>query len=381
MKKAVAAVIALILLFTCASADVMTIPDGVTGIEEEAFAGDTSLTRLALPDTVTAIGERAFAGCTGLGWATIPASVQTIGDAAFDSCAGDLLIATSAGSAAGLYARLNDVDYQAGTAYRALLIGQTYEGNTEVENLEGPDNDVAALRLCLENFNTTPWQVTVEMNLTAQGILDAVASAFSGATADDVSLFYYSGHGISSLNSETLGALVGMSTYDYVTASQLRAAMDLIPGRKVIIIDACYSGNFIPVIARSARGYSAEAAPTHVDFAESFIRTFSRRSRGAASGDQYFIMTAAAADEESFEYEYTVNGQKRVVGLFTSTLCEGCGYNEVRQYYKSLSADANGNTVITFDEVYRYVQSRTAGEDQTVQVYPAACDWFGLMRR
>ena len=60
MKKAVAAVIALILLFTCASADVMTIPDGVTDIEEAAFEGDAALTRLVLPDTLEFIGERAF---------------------------------------------------------------------------------------------------------------------------------------------------------------------------------------------------------------------------------------------------------------------------------------------------------------------------------
>ena len=375
----------LLSLAPAARADSLSLPEGLTELETEAFAGDTSLTEVVLPDTVTAIGDQAFADCAALGWATVPGSAETIGEGAFDGCAADLLIRTEPESAACLYARANDVDYQADTVYRALLIGQSYPGSTLVETLEGPPNDVAALEACLEGFPNTPWQVTVESNLTADGILAALDDAFYGATASDVSLFYYSGHGLTSSTSGMTGALVGVDAFNCVTAAQLRAATDRIPGRKIIMIDACYSGNFMPENLRagvSSRGYRGGIELTHVDFAASFIRAFSRTSRAAgAAGEAYFIMTAAAADELSYEYCYTVGGVDRTVGLFTSTVCEGCGYDEVRQRACALKADVNANGVITFDEIYRYVYNQTIGEDQSVQVWPAGCAWFGPMRR
>ena len=44
----------------------ITIPDSVTRIEDEAFAGCTGLTSITIPDSVTRIDDKAFANCTGL---------------------------------------------------------------------------------------------------------------------------------------------------------------------------------------------------------------------------------------------------------------------------------------------------------------------------
>ncbi|MDR0683809.1 MAG: leucine-rich repeat domain-containing protein, partial [Spirochaetaceae bacterium] len=43
-----------------------TIPSGVTGIGEGAFAGCESLSSVTIPDSVTGIGDGAFEGCSGL---------------------------------------------------------------------------------------------------------------------------------------------------------------------------------------------------------------------------------------------------------------------------------------------------------------------------
>ena len=43
-----------------------TIPDSVTSIRSNAFAGCTGLTSIAIPNSVTSIGDWAFDGCTGL---------------------------------------------------------------------------------------------------------------------------------------------------------------------------------------------------------------------------------------------------------------------------------------------------------------------------
>jgi hypothetical protein len=59
----------------------ITIPNGVTSIGSEAFAG-TSLTNVTIPNGVTSIGNWAFSGCN-LTSVTIPNSVTTIGINAF----------------------------------------------------------------------------------------------------------------------------------------------------------------------------------------------------------------------------------------------------------------------------------------------------------
>ena len=65
-----------------------TIPDGITVIGADAFAGCEGLSSVTIPDTVTDIGDRAFQDCTSLTNITIPDTVTDIGDHAFQGCAG-----------------------------------------------------------------------------------------------------------------------------------------------------------------------------------------------------------------------------------------------------------------------------------------------------
>ena len=61
----------------------VTVPEGVTEIEEGAFAGFGNITSVTLPNTVTTIGKVAFSNCTALATVTIPSSVTSIGSKAF----------------------------------------------------------------------------------------------------------------------------------------------------------------------------------------------------------------------------------------------------------------------------------------------------------
>ncbi|MBQ8791281.1 MAG: leucine-rich repeat protein [Ruminiclostridium sp.] len=58
----------------------------VTGIEELAFSGCTSLKSVVIPDSITIIYDNAFLNCTALETLTIPASITDIFDTAFDGC-------------------------------------------------------------------------------------------------------------------------------------------------------------------------------------------------------------------------------------------------------------------------------------------------------
>lgn len=66
----------------------VAIPDGVTSIEEKAFARCIGLTSVTIPASVTSIGEEAFAYCSRLASVTIPDSVTRIGSSAFYGCIG-----------------------------------------------------------------------------------------------------------------------------------------------------------------------------------------------------------------------------------------------------------------------------------------------------
>ena len=61
----------------------LVIPNSVTRIGSNAFAGYTDLTSVTIPNSVTSIGDNAFNGCTGLTKITIPNSVTNIGVYAF----------------------------------------------------------------------------------------------------------------------------------------------------------------------------------------------------------------------------------------------------------------------------------------------------------
>ena len=64
----------------------VTIPYGVTSIEDGAFEGCRGLKSVTIPGSVTSIGERAFAGCEGLESVTIMNGVTRIGARAFYGC-------------------------------------------------------------------------------------------------------------------------------------------------------------------------------------------------------------------------------------------------------------------------------------------------------
>ena len=64
----------------------ITLPEGVTSIENQAFYNCRSLTSITLPECVTSIGAHAFYGCTSLTAINIPEGVTWIGDDAFFGC-------------------------------------------------------------------------------------------------------------------------------------------------------------------------------------------------------------------------------------------------------------------------------------------------------
>lgn len=356
------------------------LPSSVTELEEEAFAGDTQLQTITLKSGLCSIGSKCFYGCSNLYRIAIPKTVTSIGAYCFDGCPADFVIQTTPGSYAMQWARDHHVDFQANTKYRALLIAQTYDSLGEDEQLKGPAEDVQLIKKVLSNADKTRYEITIKHDLNASEILAAIDSCFGGVQDQDVSLFYYSGHGISSNNPSYQGALLGANGNSYVTASNLRQKLDQIPGRKIILLDSCFSGAIITnesgTMSRSNNVQKNKG--TANDFVNSFISVFSSQSRDAAAYNRYYIMTAAADNEESYERMY--GSKNKSVGLFTVFLSKGLGYDWWNDASTDLLADSNANGAVSFREAFQYVKSELS-DSQHAQMFPSACNWMGIIRR
>lgn len=381
IRRPLALLLASALLTLGAMAESLALPGQLTAIEAEAFAGDSSIREAAIPETVQSIGDRAFAGCENLNRIAISAATDELGEDFLQGCGEEILIQTEADSAAHRYALSHQIDYQAGTSYRALLIGQTYEDSPVIPTLKGPKTDVRSVRSCLALYAGTPYQVVTRLDLTAEGIKSAIRESFGGAKPQDVSLLYYSGHGVMSDEPQEQGALLGTDVQP-VTADELRGVLDEIPGRKIVIVDACYSGNLISPETASIAMDGAAPKMSAAEFADSFAAAFGRKSRANLAADSYFVITAAAADEESYEVYYASMDQS--FGAFTTLLVEGCGYDAIGKKTVKKHADGNKSGDISIQEAYAYVYPQLVSQgmySQHVQVYPKDCKWFGFLRK
>lgn len=288
--------------------------------------------------------------------------------------------------------------------YRALLIGNTYTG--ESNELPGCDNDVDGMRTMLGRMTATPYSVTVKKNIRAEEILSSISSTFGNASYNDVSLFYYSGHGANSLGTDGNptsyhAALVG-TFQTYVSIARLKTELDKIPGKKVIIIDACHSGQFIARdgtmtqvsssafnsqvvnlfanddqlsgdVSRTAVVLAADGSELLSEEAPEFIDR-AGETNFAKSG--YYVITACRSEEKSVSTGYDSNGDGKIdryFGLFTYGLCYGNGWNLARNSaISSLNADLNKDSKVTLYEAYVYakVMAQSHNPNQTAQIWP-----------
>ncbi|NLG26189.1 MAG: BACON domain-containing protein, partial [Clostridiales bacterium] len=89
-----------------------------------------------------------------------------------------------------------------------------------------------------------------------------ILSTFAGAAESDVSYLYIHAHGL--VEGGQYYLYVGSSGQRRVSAAELKATLDQVPGRVVLLVESCYSGSLIASGSRSA-------APS---FAEGFAQTF-----------------------------------------------------------------------------------------------------------
>jgi len=230
---------------------------------------------------------------------------------------------------------------------RALLVGvgDYMYGNND---LSAPPYDVAMMRDTLEHSGVESALISelIDLKATKNAILDGIANTFKGADIDDISYFYFTGHGaLSGGISYLIPTDFDGNTSSAISVNELEAALSDIHGTKVIFLDSCHSGGFI------GKEINQKGISDYLkDFNSNIINTF--MSKDIAERDlaepQYQVLTSCLSTQTAVEL---IPEEDNPYGLFSRVLCEGCGYDYYRHPYP---ADSNENGEITLEEAYNY---------------------------
>ncbi len=230
---------------------------------------------------------------------------------------------------------------------RALLVGCD-------RFLSQPDTTPSSannIRRMEESFSTSTMDmetlVTQLHDITSSGELAAlILDAFSDADEDDVSYFYLSTHGIweegMSAGSMTL-LLSDGERESAVSAYMLRTMFDQIPGKKVLMIDACHAG------AMLGKGVN-------------------ERLNNVFTGDDYIVICSSGGAEESWFWSGDINGERLAgAGYFSEALVRAISSAG------GFGADDNRDGIITLTELKRYLLNHHGAS--TVRTYPEQSDF------
>ena len=259
--------------------------------------------------------------------------------------------------------------------YRALLVGVGDYVNLPPApdgDLECPPYDVNRMRQVLEQSKfgslDTEFSSIVELkdlSATKTAIFEKITSTFSGSDDNDISYFYFSGHGSGpDVPEDTSTSYIcptdTLDTSSMISINELETELSKIPGTKVVFLDSCHSGGFIG----KGKGKTTISKEELVSFNDEIINIFSQaQSKGLLTTNQYKVLTSCHYYQTCLGLEDLINPENSY-GAFTMALCQGCGY------YGTYPADTNLDTKVILQEAYLYVASLELYE-QDVQVYPS----------
>jgi hypothetical protein len=266
------------------------------------------------------------------------------------------------------------------TTFRALIVGQdTYASG----DLDAPAIDVKLVNSMLVNSDFGGGKgvnVTLKENLSTGSLRSALSQMASwGVDADDVTYFYYSGHG----SYDDPGALVGTDG-GTVSVDQVRSYLDKLPGTVVVMLDSCYSGWYIrnksvvkaPAIDPNAVSSRVVSAFSAAGGGSALSAKTSLAASDTALG-KYKILTACSSVESSYIID---DDRYQGSSLFTYYLTTGGGVQAANwEAAATLPADENHNEIVSLYELYRYAQPRVANNSvlkqahvkQSVRMWPA----------
>lgn len=173
----------------------LTVPEGVTQIDNGAFGGCKALTSVKLPDSLTRIGNFAFDKCPALKSISFPESITEIGNGAFANCKALEPVALPEG-----LTRIAEITFKNCAALKSVKIPDSvtsigdsaFENCTSLEKADIPDSVTSIGNSAFANC-TSLQAAAIPKDVTTIG-----SAAFSGCSALKSATFPKNSSGIGS---------------------------------------------------------------------------------------------------------------------------------------------------------------------------------------
>jgi len=254
--------------------------------------------------------------------------------------------------------------------YYAVIIGVAdYPGT--VNDLRYTDDDALDLYDTLledsDRWKAENITLLIDSNASKTIIHDALTAIASRGDAEDIVLFYFSGHGTAGDDVSPIDEQDGYDEYlccygsgieDFIRDDELSTWFEALPMERIIVIlDACYSGGQIKAINDYAtvKSLNRDSLPSQGDgFADDLRKMHEKRlkTQDLDDLDRYIAVLASSdQDEPSWEFGPPLNH-----GLFTYYLLEGLPG----------PADGEGNLdgKISANEAFDYLYPRVASTSE-----------------
>ncbi|MBR3109393.1 MAG: CHAT domain-containing protein [Clostridia bacterium] len=234
-----------------------------------------------------------------------------------------------------------DVETAESGQRRALLIGCDHF-LSQPDTWPAAENNVRALSDVLFSDARSYALVRTASNTvaTVEVFEEAVLAAFGNSAEIDTSVLYLSTHGVfeDGISNANAGLLLSDGqTESLLDGAALERILDQVPGKKVVILDACNSGAII------GKGLSGGADTCFL------------------SGPEYKVLCSAGGSEASWYYQ-SATAAAEGASYFCAVLASGLGASGGH------AADQNDDGQITLAETYAYLLEQYAAS--TPQVYP-----------
>ncbi len=197
---------------------------------------------------------------------------------------------------------------------------------------------------------------------TNTAFLNYIEQALSGSSSSDVNYIYIQSHGSPS------GLAVCGLGYGLLSFSQLKSTLDGIPGKKVIYIEACYSGSAIVPLGNVPQGIINNFLGASTS--ENSVNS------GEFANSDYVIFCSSEPDQYSYEYAYNW-------GMAPIAWANGGGFDHTTNASMNTRlADANNDGIVTVGEYFAYCapRLRELHDEDTAQdmCYYSPSDYISL---
>jgi len=233
---------------------------------------------------------------------------------------------------------------------RAILLGNAdYPGSRN--DLAGPPYDVERLESV---FNDSDFgdrgdfaEVQTYADFTRADLEKAIADMRPSVGKEDITYFYYSGHGSTDGRTSSICMM-----NENITVNELKEMLDTLAGVKVVFLDSCFSGGFI--------GKDIVKNSDLEKFNEDVVEVFGSRAKDLKEGP-YKVLTASSKTETSIEFS-----GNPPYGIFTKLLTDSAGYEG------TYPADSDGDGDVSLRESYDHIYSAILAKSskQHMQIFP-----------